>query len=631
MSRLIEVFSRRPVMGVFIALLISASVIALKSNAFLQAFELWVFDRYLPYRVQASSSPPIVLVTITETDIQRFGHPLDDATMAQALSKILHYKPAVIGVDIYRDLPSRGRPEFIQLLAEHSNIFLIEKRLGEQVLLPDDLLPVVVSGFSDLVPDHDGVIRRALLMYWDDQQQAHLSLAMSLALSWLNQAAIVQSADPDTAGGFRLGNTAISRFEQQHGGYARVDDGGYQLLMDYAYGNQSFEHITLSALFDEQAELSRLSNNIVILGSTSSSVQDSHETPFSAVDNTPRYGIEIHAHIVDQLVRSGQNLARAFRFISEWQEHLLIATLCLCGAFMGVYYRSIPQMTMTLMCWLAALFGLPFALFIYGLWLPVIALSLAWLSSFFTGSIYCGYMENREKKMVMMLFGKYVTEKVAMDLWQKRDLFLHGGRPKPVKLTATILITDFKNFTTAVESMPPEQVLIWLNRYMSAMTEIIEAHGGMVEDYAGDGIKACFGVPLPRSEDEIIEDADNAAQCALAMGKKFVELNQSFTADEIKLNKLRLGICSGQVTAGSIGSDHRMSYTTIGDTVNVAARLENFDKEGFDQEQDAYRVLIDDSTKQMLSHRFNCQLMGEYYLKGRTKISKIYRIFNAQE
>ncbi len=619
--------SQRPLMAVCIAFVIAFLCIWLKLAGLLQALELAAYDHYIRLQPQTEHIPSAIsLVKITEDDIQRFGHPLDDTHMAQTLATLQHLQPAAIGVDIYRDQPSHGREQLRQQLNTQQNVFFIEKRLGEQVLLPGDLQPLVASGFADLTPDDDGVIRRALLMFWDDPQQTHFSLAVSLALTYLHQAGIQQSADPANPENFRLGSSVVTRLHPQHGGYSVVDTGGYQMLIDYA--RRGFSETTLSALLDGKVDPQLIHGKVVVLGTTSSSVQDNHETPFSRAEAMPSYGIEIHAHIIDQLIRMGLNQSQSLKFLAEHYEIIVMILLCFGGSFSAVLFRSFKSIALILIGSSLLLWFIPLQLFIAGLWLPTAAFAISWLSAFLVGNIYCGYIENREKKLVMMLFGKYVTRKVAADLWQHRELFLHGGHPKPVKLTATVLITDFKNFTTAIEKLSPETALTWLNRYMSSMTEVIEEHGGVVEDYAGDGIKACFGIPLPRNDAEATLDAQNAVLCAIAMGKKFVEINQTFQDQSIKLNKLRLGLCSGSVTAGSIGSEQRLSYTTIGDTVNVAARLENFDKESFDQEQvEAFRILVDHSTWMKLDVHFNTRFIGEYYLKGRQKISKIYRIF----
>jgi adenylate cyclase len=620
----------RPLIAVGIAFTISAAIISFRLFGLIQAIELSIYDRFIQHKTLAyAQHPPIILIQVTEGDIHRFGHPISDEIMAQLLEKSLSYNPAAIGLDIFRDIPTQGRNRLKSVLADNANIVLIEKRIGETVTPPTDFQYAAQVGFSDLIQDKDGVIRRALLMIWDDNDETRvsLSLALYLALMYLHHFDVIQSADPDNQNNFRLGNTVIHRFNATDGGYNIADDGGYQMLLDYGRGAHPFISLSMSEILDTQIDPALINGKIVIIGTTSPSVKDQHLTPYSRVDTTPMYGIEIHAHIADQLIRAGLNDEALVRPMAEIHEISLIFAFSLIGVLLGITIRPAWLFAVTLTIATGLFLIIPLLLFEYGYWVPVAAFWFAWGTAFLGGSLYVGYIERLERSMIMMLFGKFVTKKVALDLWKHRDVFLHGGRPKPIKLTATVIITDLKDYTAVAEQSDPTDVMAWLNRYMSEMTRIIEKHGGIVEDYAGDGIKATFGVPIPRNDQEIIEDAKNAVRCALCMGAALTAIHESWQGRGLPLDRLRVGICTGPVTAGSIGSEERMSYTTIGDTVNVAARLESFNKQEFEQEpRDTYRILVEESTWKKLGPEFQTDCIGEYYLKGRKKKSKIYRI-----
>lgn len=621
----------RPLWTLVIALFISFILIGIRQAGIIQDLELYAYDRFIQHRhVDDKQSPPIVLIQITEDDIQHFGYPINDGLMAQLLEKLSSYHPAAIGLDIFRDIPSEGRHQLESVLASNPNIVLIEKRIGDTIIYPEALADLAQIGFADLILDTDGVIRRAILMIWDqkDETQVYSSLSLHLALMYLNQYKITQSADPENASFFRLGNTAIKRFNFNDGGYSVADDGGYQVLLDYGYGTQLFESYNVSEILNKQIDPARISGKVILIGTTSASVKDQHDTPYTSAGVKPMYGIETHAHIVDQLIRAGVNGDSPVGTIQSINETSLVFALSFFGALLGVSIRSTRLQLLTIIVSTGFFLIFPLSLFSYGYWVPVVALWFAWGTAFLAGTFYIGYIERSERRIMMMLFGKFVTKKVAVDLWEHRDMFLHGGRPKPIKLFATVVITDLKDYTTVAERNDPTDVMSWLNRYMSEMTRIIESHGGIVEDYAGDGIKATFGVPVPRNEMEIIEDAQKAVKCALAMGGKLAAINQTWEGHGLSLERMRIGICSGLVTAGSIGSEERMSYTTIGDTVNVAARLESFNKHEFDQEKAGMvRVLIAQSTRDKLGPGYITSQIGEYYLKGRQNKTMIYRIF----
>ena len=155
---------------------------------------------------------------------------------------------------------------------------------------------------------------------------------------------------------------------------------------------------------------------------------------------------------------------------------------------------------------------------------------------------------------------------------------------------------------------------------MDAITRVVMGHGGVVDDYFGDGVKANFGVPVPRtSQAQVRADAVHAVDCALALEGEMVRLNAQMAKRGLPTNRLRVGIFTGSVVAGSLGSAERMKYTTLGDTVNTAARLESYDKRlELPQLGDSpCRTLIGDSTLQQLGNGYETQHVGELALRGK--------------
>jgi adenylate cyclase len=160
---------------------------------------------------------------------------------------------------------------------------------------------------------------------------------------------------------------------------------------------------------------------------------------------------------------------------------------------------------------------------------------------------------------------------------------------------------------------------------MESMTQAVMDHGGAVDDYIGDGIKANFGVPLPRNtQEEISQDAVNAVNCALFMEKEIRRLNNLWQKQNLPSTGIRIGIFTGSVVAAALGSTRRLKYTTIGDTVNIAARLESYDK-NFAKDS-LCRILIGESTIDYLEDRFKSQAVGKENLKGRKQKISIYQI-----
>ena len=190
------------------------------------------------------------------------------------------------------------------------------------------------------------------------------------------------------------------------------------------------------------------------------------------------------------------------------------------------------------------------------------------------------YRETVERTHLMQLFSRHVSPEVAEAIWRQRDQFLDGGRPRPERLMVTVLFTDLTGFTAVSEKHTPEALLDWLNEYMDAMAREVSRHGGVIRQYAGDAIVAIFGIPVPRqTEAEIDQDARNAVHCALAMETALRELNRRWRSESRPTTGMRVGIFTGPVVAGTLGSAERSEYVVVGDTVNTASRLESFDKD----------------------------------------------------
>ena len=169
----------------------------------------------------------------------------------------------------------------------------------------------------------------------------------------------------------------------------------------------------------------------------------------------------------------------------------------------------------------------------------------------------------------------------------------------------------------------------WLNEGMDAMARQVSRHAGVIEQYSGDAIVAVFGVPVPRQSDlEICQDAINAVNCALALEDTLRELNQRWRAAGRAMTGMRIGIFTGPVVAGTLGSAERSEYVVVGDTVNTASRLESFDKELFppDPEKRPCRILIGELTRRCLGEEFETEHVGDVSLKGKEQRVAVYRV-----
>ncbi|MGH7259831.1 MAG: CHASE2 domain-containing protein [Nitrospiraceae bacterium] len=627
-----------PMIGLLIGLLAGLGCIGLRHAGSLQPLEMAFYDWMLRIRpADARPDPRIVLIAITEDDIRSYGRwPISDATLAEALERLLRARPRVVGLDIYRDLPVQpGHKNLEALLLRRPEIIGVMK-LGEgrapTIPPPPVLRDTGRVGFSDIIVDDDGVVRRGLL-YQDAGENTVPAFALQVTLRYLEADRVMPQPDPAMPDHLRLGRTTLVPFEATDGGYAGADARGYQILLDYRSARAKPATFTLSALLAGQVEQAVLEGRIVLIGVEASSTERSFATPFLVSDGEVS-GVRLHAELVQQLLRAALQGKGSMTTTAEWQETLATLLLGLLGGTAGLRVRSPLRFVMVTGGGVLALGAAAWLAFLQGYWLPAVQPALAWLVSFSTTMAAGFQYERRQRDQLMQLFAQHVSPEVAEELWQKRDQFLDGHRPRPQKMIATVLFSDLQGYTSVAEGLEPQRLLDWINSYLAALTDVIIAHHGVIDDYAGDGIKANFGVPLPRgTAEEIQDDARRAVRCALALREVLERLNAQSQSRGLPTVGMRIGICSGPVVAGSLGSAQRLKYTTIGDTVNSAARLESLDKDRFvpTDPSNLCHIMIDETTAGYLTDQFRLERVGEVSVKGKERPLIAYRVMGHTE
>ena len=612
------------------------SVLGLRSTSILEPLELTVYDWLIQSRPGAEGPDPrIVLIKVTEQDILKQGRwPITDGILAQALERLVQFQPRAIGLDIYRDIPvDPGHADLNKVLVEHPQIVTVTKLGGGSVAgipPPPALAGTEQVSFNDILIDHDGIVRRGLLFQEVGDQTAY-AFALRLALLFLAEEGIGPQPSPDDPEQLRLGSTTLRRFGPNDGGYVRADAGGYQMLVDFYRGHSQPISFSLTALLAGQVDPDAIKNKIVLFGVTAESVPDLFHTPFSSGNDTGRMipGVVVHAHVISQLLGAGLEGRRPIVTPGESLEWLWTILWALCGAGLGVWIRSPWRLALGSAGGLFILGIVVVVMFAQGWWIPLVPPALAWVLSGSAVTVSVLSRERKERALLMHLFSKHVSGEVAEAVWRQREQFLQDGRPRPQQLTATVFFSDFKGYTAASEKMTPEALMDWVNAYLDVMAGLVIKHGGVIDDYAGDAIKANFGVPLPRnSEAEIAQDAVNAVTCALAMEQQMHRLNMKHLQDGLATVGMRIGIHTGLVVAGSVGTSERLKYTTVGDAVNTAARLESMDRDIVQEVpgRRLCRILIDESTKRYLGDRFLLDQIGEVSVKGKEQTLMVYRV-----
>ncbi len=626
---------------------IAALVIGLRLMGWLQPLEWMALDQFFRLRPKEPIDERVVIIGITEQDLQSLErYPLDDRTLAGVLTTIKKHKPRAIGLDLFRDFPVEpGNRELLQVFKTTPNLIGIEKRSGgsdRSSVNPAQVLKALgQTSSNNIITDGDGKLRRAL-MYWTtpDGTDTLENLALRLSLLYLEKENITPEAASPTNPALKLGKAIFPIFERNDGSYINADAGGYQILLNYRGPSRTFRTYDLRSL--AKLPPNTLRDKVVLLGPTAESLKDFFYTPYSDNNLTSpekTHGVEIQANLVSQILSSALSNRPMIQVwsdpeiklgfglsIPEWRENAWIILWTILGTLLAWFIRS-PRLALFSMALLeGSLFGIGYWAFTLGWWIPVFppALALALGAMAVTGLI--SSREQNDRKVMMNLFGRYVSPKIAETIWHDRQQLLEKGRIKGRKMNVTVLFTDIKDFSTISERTDPEELMEWLNEYMDAMTQVVMAHGAVIDKFIGDAIMALFGAPIERStQAQINQDAAAAIQCAIEMGKALEKLNVKFRSEGRPEVAMRVGIATGSAVTGSLGGKQRMDFTAIGDTVNIAARLESYDK---NLEGGICRILISDTTYHCTEGLFPAKSIGSVQLKGREQPTGVYQILS---
>jgi adenylate cyclase len=623
-----------------------ASVMGARSVGLLEELELGAFDWLLRSRpVLELEDNPVVLIKLREEEVQKYGHPLCDARMAVAIEKLRALDAIAIGVDIYRDIPiptctgqlgDRGLPETGTDLAEAAlrddRVVMLAKPLEIPPIAPPKFLEGTGQiAVPDLDVDANGIVHRAFILY-HHEDVPYYSLSLQLVLRYLRERGIFPANDPERPELIRIGETAVPVFQPDDGGYHDEEAGGYQYLLDFALGPGGFPSYSLADLYADSIPAEAVRGKIALLGTDSPSVKDHFSTPYSAAhpDDPTMIGMEIHAHAVSQLIRFANGQSKPIRSWSQGEELGWILLWCVLGGAVGIWNRSGWITALATAVGSIALIGACRVAMGASLWIPLVPPLLGAGSAAALVTGYRAFRERADRSEVTGLFSKFLRPEVAQAIWDQRDQFIGpDDRPVAQRIVMTALMSDLQGYTTASESMDPEALMNWINDYMVVMANLVGDHGGVVDDYAGDGIKANFGFPIPSATEAAIRrDAQNAVNCALAMGAAMDRLNEDWRTRGLPTGRVRVGIFTGPAVVGILGGRKSMKYTTVGDTVNTAARLESFAKDDFSAqtERSNWRILIGDTTMQYLDGALRTEDLGSHSLKGKHETTRIYRI-----
>ncbi|MBD2041067.1 CHASE2 domain-containing protein [Microcoleus sp. FACHB-672] len=621
---------------------VAGLLIALRLTGLLQLLEWAALDQFFRLRPQEPVDSRIVIVGISESDIQKAGQwPIPDSTIAQLIEKLKQQQPSAIGLDIYRDLPvGAGHQNLIKVLKTTPNLIGVKRVSRDGTGFAVNPSPILTKldqvGANNLVLDPDGKIRRGLLFLETKNGESIMSFGLKLAFIYLESKGIKPENAAVNSDYLQLAQAVFVRLRANDGSYIRTNYKGYQILMNFRGPQKTFKIVSMTDVLENRVAPDFARNRVVLIGSTALSLQDYFHTPYDSGLNTapnPTSGVEIHANLISQIISAALDNRPLIKVWSEPLEMLWIFGWSVIGAtsvWMGRYaagkktYYSVSWTGVTILIAGSLLIGGSFIAFLGGWWIPLVPSVLALAGSVSAITAYIANIERAERQTVMNLFGRHVTPKIAEAIWEDRDKILEEGQLQGQEMIATVLFTDLKGFSSIAEGMEPKVLMSWLNEYMSAMAQIVLDCDGAIDKFIGDAVMAVFGVPIAATTpEEIALDAQKAVKCALGMAEALKSLNRQWRMQGKPTVAMRVGIATGTVVVGSLGSNQRQDYTIIGDTVNIASRLESFDKS---IDGGICRILIAEETCQYTQDKFATELIGTVLLKGREQPVKVYQV-----
>ena len=586
-----------------------------------QNIDLLIFDSLKTrYPKKYLYDSPSLVVGVSESDIEKYGWPNDDKYLLKTIQKLDKAESSSIVLDLYRNV---GVGEGAESLANYSrlnkkviSIFNVAEGIPS---IPD--FPLERIAFNDMPIDIDNVVRRDLVGV--DRRKYNLGkefISVPMRMLEIHQFLNKESFNLED----KFYKNKISLIQNYSGGYTNVDSNGFQIFINYPEKNY-IPIYSLSEVLEDKIPLEKLKNKMIVIGATAPSLKDVFAVPSSRFvtdsKNLLISGAEIHAHRANQLLSLQNNSTLKIKTINPFIELFGIIFYVF---LISIFIEKTKKISIGLIVFISALGLLALAVylaFIIGYWielaLPVIGAitfsSISWLKK--------ASEQQKQKALMQKLLGQTTSPEVAEELWNQKDSLLENGRFPGTELPVTILFSDTVSFSSVSENMNPTELLDWLNRGMEKFVKIISENGGMVNKFTGDGFLAVFGAPVKKNYEQ---SSNEAIKTAMEIRNAIEKLKDDLEAEGLPLIKLRIGIHSGKIITGSMGGSEKIEYALIGDSVNVAARLESLNK---DNMKNNCRILVSKESLNFANGSdYKLEEWGPCKVKGRESLVEVFEI-----
>lgn len=588
------------------ALLLILQAAALVPNVTtpLELIEYSARDGFMRLRGEQEVSPDIVIVAIDDASFTwtQFRWPWPRSYFAGIVEQVNKGGGKVIGVDIQlseSDVDPANDQAFADALANAPaavSIVQIFQNNVDGFTFPSIQQPVPVYrevfnglGVTNVYRDEDAIVRGV---------QALDSYNNLPYYHWAFEIAKLQ-LETDSP------SNVTSNSLTFNGQVVPLSEG--RLVVNYAGAAGTYPTYSASDVHDGIAlerDPDAFRDKIVLIGATTVTLQDIFPTPFSASQPTP--GVEIVANAIDTIL-NGKYITLA----PPWIAFLTVIMAALLAYLITLSKR--PSLTVTLL--IASMVGYLIAAFVMFVnqryVLPVVAPQVMLFLGVVLPTLEQAVSQEMEKRRVRNLFSRFISPEMVDQMISTQDLTSLNKRAD-----LSILFSDIRGFTTLSEKLSPEEVVALLNPYLEAMSKVIYKHGGTVDKYEGDAIIAFFGEPVPYKD-----HAARSIRASLDMRIALAELKEQWEKEGRNITfEMGIGINSGEVFVGLLGSEQRINYTVIGDNANLAARLQDLTKTY------AWPILISESTYEQVKDEFDAELADAVTVKGKTKPVNVYKI-----
>ncbi len=546
----------------------------------------------------------IAVIGIDDATLAEYGQfPLSRDRYTQLLESLEASSPAAVGFDILFLEPTPEDTKLAEAMSVNGEVVVAIAPSWQKHIL--HLVPVIdrVTAKGHIVSnaDLDGVTRQLSLYL-------HQVPSFSVVLTQAYQNSLQQTFTPDQN---KIEKSSVYIPSPVSG---VVEQSAWINSIAPTQGNDGIPTYSFADVIKGKIDTDKLKNKILLVGLTATGTNDTLKTPFEQIP--PTSGIYFHAAAIDNLLNN-----RLLQHL-PWQFDLLVILVVGIGFNFILLPLNFQKRTLVLGLLPVTWFGIAvLSLSLTNFWIP----TAAPIGTMLLAGLTVQWQEQREKQQLMSLFARHVSPETAKLIWQHRSEIFQNGQLDAQEMVATVLFTDIRSFTSISEGMPSRELLTWLNNYLGAMTQCIHEHDGLVDKYIGDAIMAIFGIPLAHTQlAEIQQDAIHAVAAAISMQNRLVLLNQELAKQGLPTITIGIGIHTGSLVAGSIGGFERLNYSVVGDAVNIAARLEQLNKETKQDNPD--HILISETTFHLIKDHFRTHKMQQLQLRGRQQSTMIYSV-----